>query len=61
VLKCLSKESDRRYQSAGELARDIGRYLSSEPIEAKRDSTLYVLRRVFTATAPWLARRSQSC
>lgn len=43
VLKCLSKERDRRYQSAGELARDIERYLNGQPIEAKRDSGLYVL------------------
>ncbi len=43
VLKCLSKERDRRYQSAGELARDIQRYLKGEPIEAKRDSGLYVM------------------
>lgn len=45
VLKCLSKERDRRYQSAGELARDVRRYLAGEPIEARRDSALYVLRR----------------
>ncbi len=43
VLKCLAKERDRRYQSAGELARDIHRYLRGEPIEAKRDSVGYVL------------------
>jgi serine/threonine-protein kinase len=45
VLKCLSKERERRYQNAGELARDIDHYLCGEPIEAKRDSTLYVLRK----------------
>jgi serine/threonine protein kinase len=45
VLKALAKERDRRYQSAGELARDIGHYLAGEPIEAKRDSTLYVFRK----------------
>ncbi len=45
VLKCLSKERERRYQTAGELARDIGHYLRDEPIEAKRDSMLYVLRK----------------
>ena len=43
VLKCLAKERDRRYQSAGELGRDIGRYLSGQPIEAKCDSAWYVL------------------
>jgi WD40 repeat protein/tRNA A-37 threonylcarbamoyl transferase component Bud32 len=45
VLKCLSKEPERRYQTAGELARDIHRYLAGEPIEAKRDSMVYVLRK----------------
>lgn len=45
VLKCLSKERERRYQTAGELARDIGHYLNGEAIEAKRDSTLYILRK----------------
>ncbi|MFG0283874.1 MAG: protein kinase [Phycisphaerales bacterium JB039] len=43
VLKCLSKEKERRYQSAGDLGRDIRRYLAGEPIEAKRDSGWYVL------------------
>jgi len=44
VLKALAKERERRYQSVGELARDIGHYLASEPLEAKRDSGWYVLR-----------------
>lgn len=43
LLKALAKEPDRRYQSAGELARDIRRYLDGEPIEAKRDSGWYLL------------------
>ena len=45
VLRCLSKDPERRYRGAGELARDIGRYLGGEPIEAKRDSGWYVLRK----------------
>ncbi len=45
VLKCLSKERERRYQTAGEIARDIRRYLAGEAIEAKRDSGWYVLRK----------------
>jgi len=45
VLKCLAKERERRYESAGELARDLRHYLANEPIEAKRDSAWYVLRK----------------
>ncbi len=45
VLKCLRKERELRYQSAGELARDIRRYLSGDAIEAKRDSMVYVMRK----------------
>ncbi|MFH1748994.1 MAG: serine/threonine-protein kinase [Planctomycetota bacterium] len=44
VLKCLGKERERRYQSAGEVARDIRHYLAGEPIEAKRDSGWYLLK-----------------
>ncbi|MAY75200.1 MAG: hypothetical protein CMJ31_10870 [Phycisphaerae bacterium] len=46
VLKALSKSPERRYQNAGELGRDVRRYLRGEPIEAKRDSSIYVLTKV---------------
>ncbi|MHC4065554.1 MAG: serine/threonine protein kinase, partial [Planctomycetota bacterium] len=45
VLKCLSKDRERRYQTAGELGRDVQHYLCGEPIEAKRDSGWYVLKK----------------
>jgi WD40 repeat protein len=45
VLKCLAKDRERRYQTAGELGRDLGRYLAGEAIEAKRDSAVYMLRK----------------
>ena len=43
VLKCLAKDRERRYQTAGELARDLERYLTDQPIEAKRDNGWYVM------------------
>lgn len=45
VLKALAKERERRYQSAEGLATDIERYLKGHPIEAKRDSGWYVIRK----------------
>jgi tetratricopeptide (TPR) repeat protein len=54
TFKALAKERERRYQSAGELARDIRHYLRGEPIEAKGDMLAYVLwkqsRRYFRQT-----------
>jgi tetratricopeptide (TPR) repeat protein len=44
LLKCLEKDAQRRYQSAGELARDIQRYLKQEPIEARPASSYYQIR-----------------
>ena len=45
VLKALAKEPDRRYQSARHIAEDVRRFLEGEPIDAKRDSALYVLKK----------------
>ena len=43
ILKCLAKSQDRRYQTGGELADDLQRYLAGDPIDARRDSQLYVI------------------
>ncbi len=45
VSKALEREADRRYQTAAELADDLRRFLRSEPIVARRASTVYQLRK----------------
>ena len=45
VAKALEKDKTRRYQSASDLAGDIGRYLADEPIIARPASALYQLRK----------------
>lgn len=45
VGKCLEKDRERRYQDAGELARDIRRFLNNEPIHARRPTMVYQLRK----------------
>ncbi|MDX2197803.1 MAG: serine/threonine-protein kinase [Phycisphaerae bacterium] len=45
LLRALHKEPARRYENAGALASDLRRYLSGDAIEARRDSTAYVIRK----------------
>ncbi len=45
VNKSLAKDRDHRYQSAGDLVRDLRHYLAGEPIEASGDSAIYLLRK----------------
>lgn len=45
VSKTLEKDRARRYQSVAELGQDLRRYLANEPIEARRASGFYVLRK----------------
>src|SRR5262249_28218423 len=45
VAKALEKSPARRYGCAGELAADVRRHLSHEPIRARPPSALYQLRK----------------
>ena len=46
VLKAMSKEPERRYGSAGELADDLERFLEGKPVVAREPSWGYVLGRL---------------
>src|SRR5438034_3249495 len=52
-LKCLEKDSQRRYSSALALAEDIERWLKHEPIQARRTG-------VFTRGRKWVRRNPTS-
>ena len=45
VARAMNKSSDRRYQSAAMLAEDLQRFLDGQPISARADSALYILRK----------------
>jgi serine/threonine protein kinase len=45
VMKALSKERDRRYETANGLARDVERFLSDEPVTAGPPSASYRLKK----------------
>lgn len=60
LFKALSKAPERRYQSVAALMRDIEHHLKGEPIDAKRDSRWYVIRKTvhrhrYVASAALLA------
>lgn len=48
LLRCLTKEPDRRYQSVVALSDDLERYVRGDVIEARADSGLYLLRKTFS-------------
>jgi serine/threonine protein kinase/tetratricopeptide (TPR) repeat protein len=46
AMKAIEKDRRRRYQSARELAKDIGRYLDGEAVEACPPTLLYQLKKM---------------
>jgi eukaryotic-like serine/threonine-protein kinase len=45
VMRCLEKDRTRRYPTANALAMDVQRYLNDEPVEARRPTRLYRLKK----------------
>ena len=45
VMKALDKDRSRRYDTVNSFARDVQRYLNSEPIDARPPTTAYLLRK----------------
>ena len=45
VLRSLEKDRCRRFQSAGDLASDLHRYLNGEPVSARAPSSFYIFRK----------------
>ena len=54
ILKAIAKEPARRYQTAGELAADLQRFLSDRPVQARRSTAIEQFGR-WCRRNPWLA------
>jgi len=61
IGKALQKEKERRYQSAGDFASDIHRYLHDEPIVARRPSTWYQVRVTLQPSARARPEQNPTC
>ncbi len=55
VLMALRKEPERRYDSAGQLKKDIRRHLDALPVLAQGDSPIYRLKRFTFRNRFWVA------
>src|SRR5262249_34339833 len=45
VMKCLEKDRSRRYDTASGLAKDVERFLTDQPVEARPPSAWYRFRK----------------
>ena len=54
AMKAMEKDRNRRYESVGALAADIGRYLNDEPVVARPPSQLYLLSKFVRRHRPAL-------
>ena len=45
ILRAMSKEPERRYSTAEQLAEDIGRHLAGRPVTARRDTRRYRIQK----------------
>ncbi len=55
TARAMEKTPPRRYGSAAELSADLRRSLGGQPIEARRDSAVYVLRTTIGRHRGWVA------
>jgi len=55
VMKCLEKDPERRYRTAGALAEDLGRFLSGDAIAARPPSVSYRFRKKVWKHRGWAA------
>ncbi len=53
ILKAMAKKKEERYQSARDLAEDIGRYLRGEPIRAARAGWFYTFKKKVARNKPF--------
>ena len=56
VLRALHKDKERRYASVADLQRDVELFLEGRPIETRRDSAWYVVRK--TVRRHWVVTSS---
>ncbi|MGD8412659.1 MAG: protein kinase [Candidatus Latescibacterota bacterium] len=53
ILKALEKEPGRRYQTVAEMADDVLRFLSGEPVAARSPSPLYLMKKKVRRRWSW--------